>query len=186
MKFSWIDILLIVVCLVFIIVLVTGCSSWGTKVDSLTSQKPVETAKERFVKTVKSVGWLVLFAIVGVAVSAFALFNGNKWALGSLAGSIAMLGLSLMVSRYAELLAFITLICTLAGVGFLIYSIVIKKKAISELVTTVEKLKDHVPGSAKITAFKDESNPDSAVNVQSNTTKKIVDDTKKKLNGKLK
>lgn len=188
MKFNWVDILLILICVVFLIGAMVGCKSWGISNNnlSLEDQKPIETPKERFVKVVKSVGWLVLLAIVGIAVSAFAMFNGMKWALGSLVGSIAMLGLSLMVTRYAELLAFITLICVLAGVGFLIYSIVTKKIAISELVTTVEKLKDHIPASATVTAFKDKSNPDSAANIQSDSTQKIVEVTKKKLNGNLK
>lgn len=150
-----------------------GCKTWGLNSSPL-DQDITDTPKERFTKAVKSVGWLLILSVIGASVSAFALLNGSKWALSSLIGSIVMLGLSLVISRYAELLALISLICIIGGIGFFIYSVIVKRKALKEIVMTVEKIKPHLSENGVTTFFKDKNNPDSAPAIQSQSTEKLV------------
>lgn len=178
-------IMIVVMIVIFIILLITGCTgckSWSLRANDIEFEQ--ETPKERFVKTVKSLGWLVTLSVVGIAVSAFALFNGSKWALSSLIGSGVMLALSLLISRYAEVIAFVTLLCVLGGVLLFIYSVVVKKKAINELVHSIEKIKPVLNTQQLKSVFKDESTLVSVPSVQSPTTKKIIATVRKKLKGK--
>ncbi len=140
-----------------------------------------DTPKKRFEKAVKSVNWLIVLSIIGMAICSAAMINGSRWALGPLIGSGTSLCLSLVVSRYAEILALITLLCMIGGIIFFIYTVVVKKKALREIVTTVEKIKPHLSESGVKEFFKNKNNPDSAPSVQSATTEKIVAKIKEKL-----
>lgn len=120
-------------------------------------------------ESVKGTNWLVTISILATALSVAALFNGSRMALGALVGSMTSLIVSLMVARYATLIAFIGLIL---AVGVLIYSVFIKNRALFEVVKTTEKIKSFLPPEVNNAIFRNE---DSEANtVQSSFTKKIV------------
>lgn len=176
---------IIILCAILLVVLFvlggSGCKSLSF-INPLSDNTPqVETAKGRFQDAVKSTSWLLTLSILGMAISIFAMLNGSKWALSSLAGSGLAFGLSLMVSRYAEVLAFVMLICILGGIGFVVYSVVVKKKAFKEIIQTVENVKTKLKNGDKEELFDNKNNPDSAESIQSNSTKKIVKEVKEKI-----
>jgi hypothetical protein len=62
----------------------------------------------------------------------------------------------------------------LGGIGFFIYSVVVKKRAFGELVTFIEKAKPKLTNGDKEELFGNKNNPDSAESIQSPATKKMV------------
>lgn len=171
---AWMVTVTIVIALIVLTSSIIGCKSWQSTSGGIEMPDIPDTPVIRFKKAVKSIGWLIMLSVIGMSVSAFALLNGNKWALSSLVGSGIMMGLSLVISRYAELLAFITLLCLFGGIGFFIYSVIVKKKAISELVRSIEKIKPALNTQQLTAIFKDEKSLVSVPSIQSSTTKKLV------------
>lgn len=169
--------LIVILCATLLMFSTSGCKSWGAKPGPLNLNP--DTPKERFIQSIKSIGWLLLLSIMGMAVSVFALLNGSRWALSSLGGSGVMMALSLLISRYAEFLALITLLCVLGGIGFFIYSIVVKKKVLVDIVKSVEKVKTQVTPMWDTTVKKE-------LNTQKPATQKVVNKIREKLNGKKK
>lgn len=171
-----------IIATMLMLIMVGGCKSWQLKPGTVEIEP--DTAKERFVKAVKSLGWLIILSVIGMAVSAFALFNGNKWALSSLIGSGVMMALSLLISRYAEVIAFVTLLCVLGGIGFFIYSVVVKKRVLVDVIKSVEHAKQMVQKSVSSeSALLVSSDMGLALNTQKPATQKVVNKVREKLNG---
>ncbi len=169
---------MVIFMVVFILLMFTFCS--GCKITSGGGvNPPTPDTAAQFYEAVKQTNWLITVSIIGIAVSAAAFFNGSKLALGTLIGSGVALTMSLMVVRYATVVAFAGLV----GSGMVIILVALRnKKVFKELVQTVEKTKEHFGDSYGKTMF---FNKDSHANeIQSKSTKRIVDKIQKSLNNK--
>jgi Na+-transporting methylmalonyl-CoA/oxaloacetate decarboxylase gamma subunit len=130
--------IVLIIFLVLLVLVMSGCRWAGTEhMDKLVPGP--KTPAARVAEAVRSTNWLVTVAILGVAVSIAAVISGSRGAIGPLVGSVIMLGLTLMVNRYAEVVAFISLVCVVGGMGFLVYNTVVRKRAIKELVKAPNK-----------------------------------------------
>jgi len=127
-------------------------------------------------ESVKNTNWLVTISILAIALSVAALFNGSKMALGALVGSITSLTVSLMVARYATVIAFVGLFL---AVAVLLYSGFIKNRALFEIFNTAEKAKEKLNVETTLEIFKGHNSV--AEKLQSSTTKKVVDKLQRKL-----
>lgn len=138
----------IVVTILALVFILSGCSILQPK------PEPAEQTYDQILKQVAAGhDWLVTLSIVGVAISVAATLNGTKFGIPAAIGCLTSLGMALSVVRYAEWIAFLALI---AAVGAFVWAVVMKNKAIRELVFDVDS------------------------KAQSKTTKKIVEKTCKK------
>jgi hypothetical protein len=80
----------------------------------------------------------VTISIVGIALSVVAFVNGSKMAIPVFIGCCATLGVTLAVIKYSTLIAIASLV--IAG-GVFVYTVLMKNKALKELVTGGEKVK---------------------------------------------
>lgn len=92
--------------------------------------------------------WLSIASIIGIAIAAASAVNGQiKLAVPIFCGCVAALGISLAVVKYASFLAIGSLV---AAICIFAYSILIKNRAVKELVMGAQELKgkiDPVNGS---------------------------------------
>ena len=147
----------------------------GCHIPNMGSELPPRTFEQTLLHAVDSTNWLITVCIVGIAISLAALVNGSKLAIGPLIGCLTALILDLAVIRYANVLAFIGLGGAVGVLGWIIY---VKRRAFSEVVKTVEKIKPTVAG------FQDAlfRNHNSVANkIQTFTTRKLVIKAKKSL-----
>lgn len=121
----------------------TGCGLVHSVIDIVCGIPPVdeeltpeETSK---VALYSRLNWLSIASIVGIAIAAAATVNGSRLAMPIFAGCVASLGVSLAVMEYAGFLAIGSLI---SAVCIFVYSILIKNRAVKELITGAQKLKE--------------------------------------------
>lgn len=174
--FLWV--LLIVLSLFFLTTTLSGCALIKPVTDFIigTSFNTVPNNIPPDVALYSKLNWLSLLSIVGIAISAAATVNGQvKLALPIFAGCIAALGVSLAVVKYGSFLAIGSLI---ASVCIFVYSILIKNRAVKELILGAQILKEapHTVGGSKV-----------LFDTQSPSTRKLVNIIKDKLKviGKL-
>ncbi len=153
-------------------IMIAGCQSFFGNSNPTTGTVPGE---EAFRQVTGKVGWVVTLAILGMAVSSMAFMNGSKAALGPLVGSGVALTMSLMVVRFASLLAIVGLIAAVVLFGLAVWS---RRKALIEIVKTVQEGKEKLAGSdivslAHLSGYLDRQSP---------STQKIVKKIKEKLN----
>ena len=115
-------------------VLLCGCSLLPTSGGG----NPSQSAPETLYKTVHKISWLPMLSILGVAGGVFALMNGFRWGIPAIVSCLVALFMSLATARYSGFMA----ICGLVGsILIVVASVLIKHKALVEIVTGVEKLK---------------------------------------------
>ncbi len=176
----------LIVQLVFLILLglmvlpLSGCSfSIGQK----TRTEPVVTEapppEVQLWNAAKKSNWLVTLSILGMAGGVFALANGSvKLGSATIAATSVSLFMALAVARFALWLA----VCGVIGsVAVVLFSILVRRRALVEMITGVQKLKAKERVILSSTVNKEMGDK------QSDTTKKIVNDIKSqlKLNGKI-
>ena len=135
-----------------------------------------DSPKDALITTVYKTRWIVTLGILGAAISIAALINGSRAAFGPLIGSLAAIVLDLMVIRYAVWLALGGLV---AGVSLLVYVVYVRRRALMEIVATVEKVKSELGSTPTAVLL---TGAGCTVNrIQSKTTKKLVDGVQEKL-----
>ncbi|GAI75585.1 unnamed protein product [marine sediment metagenome] len=144
----------------------TGCRNSSSNLDL-----PVPlTPAEQLLDAAKQASWLVTVSIVGIAISIFATLNGQKWGIAGVISCCVSLFMTLAVSRFAFWMAFTGL---LGSMGLCVASILIRKKALVEIIRGVENYRD-----VKI----EHDMVDGCLDVvQSESTKKIVSEIKAKI-----
>jgi len=169
----------LVVCLVCIITLVfigLLCYS-GCQFSPSAPHNPLPPLPQQHLWTaISGTNWLVTISILGVAVGFFAFLNGSKMGLPFIGACGVALFMSLAVIRFATWIAVLGL---LGSVAAIVLSIVVKKKALREIIIGVENVK----------RFKFNSNEKASVNrlmgePQSKITEKVVQDIKSTLKAK--
>ena len=162
------------------ILLVVGCSSCSLllpKKPTITEPTIAPTPGVQLWQAAKKSNWLVTASILGMAVGVFAMVNGSaKLGIAAIAATSVSLVMSLAVARFALWLAVFGLIGSSAAA---LFSILVRRKALVEMVMGIQTLKKHVPK---------EVNPNSVLaGKQSLSTEKIVRSLKGnlKLQGKI-
>jgi hypothetical protein len=115
---------------------------------------------------VTKINWLATVAIVGIALSVVAFINGSKAAIPVFVGCCTALGVTLAVIKFAGLIAVASL--CLAG-GLCIYTILVRTRALKELVRGGEKVKAWLDKSEDRESFNEIHR-----NTQSDTTQTLV------------
>lgn len=171
-------------CIIFICILgmltgLVGCGVIQSVIDTVVG-KPEQnistTPEQSMYQAVKSSNWLVTASIIGIAVSTFAFINGSKVGLAGIVSCCISLFATLAVARFATWMA----VCGLVGAVLICtYSILIKNRAVKELVTGAQELKE-INGNSKLGSKV-------LFDVQSVSTRKIVNRIKDalKLQGKM-
>ena len=129
------------------------------------------------------VWWLVPVAILGMAAGAFLLVQGSmKLGLGVIIACGAALGLSITVFQHFVLIAWLGFGIAAVGVLYAFYQAYIQRKAIAELVRTVEVVKPQMAAQAQIEVFgPDDKDHGLAGTIQSKATEALVTAERKKL-----
>jgi len=175
-----VEILLWGICLGLVIVgvflFLTGCHKEIITPTIITVPGPAEILYKTVVKT----NWLATASLIGIVVSVFALLNGSKMGLAGIGASCAGLFLTLAVARFAFWLAIVGLVGSIA-IG--LWSVFIKTRALTEIIEGIQAIKNRYKDVSYISpaAFKVQANTILA-NHQSDSTVKIVETTKEKLN----
>jgi hypothetical protein len=149
-KIDWGFWLILISILVILLIgtLSSGCALIKPAVDFITgtASNPVPLPPDAALYS--KVNWLSIASIIGIAIAAAATVNGQvKLAMPIFAGCVAALGISLAVVKYASFLAIGSLI---AAVCIFVYSVLIKNRAVKELVTGAEELKKNPTGGSKV------------------------------------
>ena len=122
------------------------------------------TGTQAVFQTLKSNNWLFTLSIVGVGAGFFAFLNGSSKGLQFMAACFIVISLIIGVTKYSAIIAAITMIGT---VCLMIYTILVKNKALREVVQGVQEIREEVST--------EDYSVDSALDLaQSKTTKSIV------------
>ena len=167
---KWLIIVWFILSLYFLTLgLIGGCSLFPTSGSTIAT---VPTATQQLWKAAKNSNWLVTISILGVAAGAFAFLNGSKMGLPCIGASCISLFMALAVARFSTWMAVFGLIGSLAAVGI---SVLVKNRAVKEIVVGVQKYKDGYSGSDSRSYLTDK------LKEQSKSTKKLVQNVKSKL-----
>ena len=158
--------------LLSVILFLSGCAMLQPKTAGSKLANLPTTGTQAMFQTLKGNNWLFTLSFIGVGAGFFAFLNGSSKGLQFMAACLLVLSLVIGVTKYSAIIAAITMIGTVALLG---YSIWIRKKAIKEVVLGVQDIREDVTT--------DNSTIDSALNLaQSKTTKSIVKKIKATLN----
>ena len=164
---EWLILLLIAVILI-IIVFNSGCSLFQMSGADRLGSLPT-TGPEAMFQTLKKANWLFTIAILGSGAGFYAFLNGSNKGLQFMAACFVVISLIIGITRYSAVIAVVSLI---GAVCLMIYSTLVKGKALREVVQGVEMARTIVleddeiyPENKILKAMSDE---------QSKTTKVIV------------
>jgi len=151
----------------------SGC--WQNATDGKPEPPPTTNGAQSVAQIVQRANWLVVPAIIGMALSIGA-FVGVPRILQGLVASIfiacaAALGLTLATVRYAGWIAGMSLA---GAIGVFIWTFLVRRRATTEMVDTVEVAKQMLPPE-KLQEFKQKIKDD----IQSKTTTQLVSEVKK-------
>ncbi len=177
MKFTKPEIVLLAMTVVFIITifLASGCSLFQMSSADKIASLP-ETPKQQLFQTLAKTNWLFTLSVVGVGAGFFAFLNGSSKGLQFMAACFVVISLIIGVTRYSAVIAVISMIGT---VCLMAYTILVKNKALREIVQGVQTIREDVGGASNDDALSGINGVLSAT--QSKTTKAIVKIVKDKL-----
>lgn len=122
--------------------------------------------KDRDSQINRILGWLVIISIIGAGIFGVLFFlHGNKLGLTGAAICLVVMSISIFVQAYYIYIIIFGGLILVSMIGLVIYNVVVKNKAFSEIVTSVELIKG--------TDYKDIMN-----SVQSKVTQQLVDKEK--------
>jgi MFS family permease len=152
-----------------LILLIAGCACLGLPTKPTTPIIP--TPLEQLWNAAKQSNWLVSLSILGIAAGVFALMNGSKIGIPAAIASCVSLFMTLAVARFATWMA----VCGIVGsVLACAASILLKNKAVKELILGVQRVKES-------NGNKDEINKLVTEGVQTKSTQKLVQKIKSNL-----
>ena len=165
-----------VILMLLILITVSGCSAIGSKSGDILDKDNISmnpTAK--MYEVVSKSNWAVSLCLIGFVISVFAFLNGSKVGLAGMGASAAGMFMGLALARFAMWMAVFGLIGSLvAGLA----SILAKKKALTEIIVSVQKVREGFQVGGTVTA----NSVDDVLEIsQSKTTRKLVAAEKHKL-----
>jgi len=130
-------------------------------------------------QTQKTLRWIIFACLICFGISITLFIQGNRAGIAGAIGSVATLILAITVSQHLMLIAWIGMGVLGIVVLFLIYEAIIQKNTNKELIKTTELTKEKLSEADKEELF----GPKKATvdKIQSENTKKIVQEIKKKL-----
>jgi low affinity Fe/Cu permease len=151
----------------FILVFSSGCFNFGKRPDDVIADEDTSTEISTIIRIIRKTDWIVTLSILVAGAGFFAFLNGNGIGLKLMATAFVVLGIVLMLARFATLVAVIALS---AAVLLLFYTIFIKSKALREIVVGVESARKKF--ASDVPEIKAEL--DKTLSEQSESTKTIV------------
>lgn len=121
------------------IFILCGCAPHYSPVPAAQIMPAPVTHAAALIQTVYKTNWLATIGIIGIGLSVFAFLQGWKQGIPALLSCAAILGLTLTVTRYGVVLAFGGLVLLAL---FILYQIFIRNKALTEVVTGVQTIRD--------------------------------------------
>ena len=171
---EWLILLLIAVILI-IIALNSGCSLFQMSGADRLGSLPT-TGPEAMFQTLKKANWLFTIAVLGSGAGFYAFLNGSNKGLQFMAACFVVISLIIGITRYSAVIAVVSLI---GAVCLMIYSTLVKGKALREVIQGVQTIREDVGEASNDDALFGINGVLSAT--QSKTTKAIVKAVKDKL-----
>lgn len=163
-------IIMLVTLFAFLCIMLSGCSLFHSRPNEVV-QPPIElTPGQQITEMVRSTNWLVTLSIIGVGAGFFSFLNGSSNGIKIMSSCFVVLSLVLGVAKYAS---WIALIAVIGAVTLLAYTILVKDKAVKEIVTGVQVIKKRAVDSPKLISKTLAAN-------QSSTTQELVKNVKRK------
>ena len=130
-----------IIMMLFLIVMALttgGCSFFQMSSADKLAALP-ETPKQQLFQTLAKTNWLFTLSVVGVGAGFFAFLNGSSKGLQFMAACFVVISLIIGVTRYSAAIAVLSMI----GTGCLmVYSILVKRKAIREVIQGVQAIRE--------------------------------------------
>ena len=161
----------------FCIGMLSGCSMFPT---NPTTPDIIPDA-DQLVQVVKQTNWLATLSIIGIGAGFFSFLNGGTRGLQAMASCFVVLSIVLGVAKYS---AWIAGIAMAGAVCLMAYTILMKNRAIKEVVKGGENLKMIAGGSNNPAIVQLCDIFKSAYGNQSPITKALVDNIQKSLGAK--
>lgn len=156
--------------LIIIAIMCNGCSLLQMSGADKLAALP-ETPKQQLFQTLAKTNWLFTLSVVGVGAGFFAFLNGSSKGLQFMAACFVVISLIIGLTRYSAWIAAVAMIGT---VCLMVYSVLVKNKALKEVVEGVQDIRE-IPAT-------DRYDIDTALDkVQAKTTKALVKVVKGKL-----
>ena len=178
---EWLIPLLIAVILI-IIALNSGCSLFQMSGADRLGSLPT-TGPEAMFQTLKKANWLFTIAVLGSGAGFYAFLNGSNKGLQFMAACFVVISLIIGITRYSAVIAVVSLI---GAVCLMIYSTLVKGKALREVVEGVQDVREakfivNQSPLPRSTIDMRDAITDALASAQSKTTKAIVKAVKGKL-----
>ncbi len=163
---QWLSTIILAIIFIFI-ALNSGCSLFQMSPADKIASLP-ETPQQQLFQTLAKTNWLFTLSVVGVGAGFFAFLNGSSKGLQFMAACFVVISLIIGLTRYSAVIAVISMI---GAACLMVYSVLVRRKALREIIDGVEDGKKYNWEAGTI-------HLDLA---QSKTTRAIV----KKIKGKL-
>ncbi len=162
---------------IFIIgtLLLSGCSLFQMSPADKIASLP-ETPQQQLFQTLAKTNWLFTLSVVGVGAGFFAFLNGSSKGLQFMAACFVVISLIIGLTRYSAVIAAISMIGT---VCLMAYSMLVRKKALKEIIQGVEMARTIVLEGDEI--YPENKMLKAVSSMQSKTTEAIVKAVKTKL-----
>jgi len=131
-------VVIIIVILFFLTLFSGGCAIFQPSTPGDVLADLPTTGPEAMFQTLKKANWLFTLSIVGVGAGFFAFLNGSSKGLQFMAACFVVISLIIGVTRYSAVIAAISLIGT---VCLMIYSVLVRRRAMREVVQGVESIR---------------------------------------------
>ena len=172
-------IIIIDIIIIGLMLFVGGCSLFQMSPADKIASLP-ETPQQQLFQTLAKTNWLFTLSVVGVGAGFFAFLNGSSKGLQFMAACFVVISLIIGITRYSAVIAVISMLGT---VCLMVYSVLVKNKAVREIVRGVEdvKLADDTRSSDSTLGLLKLNISNKLAAYQSKTTRAIVKTVKGKL-----
>lgn len=158
-------------------VLFGGCSLFQMSPADKIAALP-ETPQQQLFQTLAKTNWLLALSVLGFGAGFFAFLNGSSKGLQFMAACLVVISLIIGITRYSAVIAMISMI---GAVCLMVYTILVKNKAVKEIISGVESVKLGGAGMTVSGPVLESNVNDRMAEYQSKTTKAIVKAVKTKL-----
>ena len=131
---------IIVVLFLIFMALFSGCAILQPRGGNTIADLPT-TGPEAMFQTLKKANWLFTLSVIGVGAGFYAFLNGSSKGIQVMASCFVVLSLIIGVTKYSAVIAVIAMI---GAVCLMIYSTLVKSKALREVVEGVDHARDSV------------------------------------------
>ena len=168
------NIVLLVLIVTAVLFTIAGCASLPVKPSAPVALTP----QQQLTQMVSGTNWLATLMILGVGAGFFAFLNGNSKGLQAMAACFVVLSLALGVARFS---VWISASSMIGAVCLMAYTVLVKNKALKEVVKGVQTVRDNAADDSKLGGAIDNLRTmiDNMLDkAQSATTKAVVKQTK--------